>query len=189
MKQIIIIIISGLAVFTLGFSACKKWEDPAAVSDPRLTNPYCNDPDAVNYNWGFPGKPDNTLCYFPTDLFKGTWLLVDSVYITSTGLFIHADSIYLNIYPIAQSHTKLAVLGFCGGGDTLKMTAAAASYNAAVDTTLGDSLTNRGQKWCRIQDTVNGSIFNSRIDSMLHITLQVISDTGVTTHLGKARRL
>lgn len=170
------------------FVACNKWKDPAPVNDPRLTNPYCNDPGAVNYNWGFPGKPDNSICFYPTDLFKGTYLFIDSVYQSSTGYFLYEDSITLNFYPIDGSHTRLAVIGFCGT-DSLLLTAGVGSFTASVDTTLGDSLTYRGQRWCRILDTVNGTILNSRIDTLLHVNLQIISDTGITTHVGKARKI
>ncbi len=167
--------------------ACKKWQDPAPTNDPRLTNPYCNDPEAVNYNWGFPGKPDNSLCFYPKDLFLGDYLFVDSIYITSSNTFIHSDSLILHIYSRAGSNSKIAVVGFCGA-DSLKLTAGA-SYIATIDTLIGDTLTYRGQQWCRVVDTVNGTIYNSRVDTLLHINLQIISDTGITTHMGKAKKL
>ena len=186
MKQLIVITSIILAV-SLGLFACKKWQDPAATNDPRLTTPYCNDPDAVNYNWGFPGKPDNTLCFFPKDLFVGDYLFVDSVYITATNTFTHADSLILHIYSRAGSNSKIAIVGFCGG-DSLRLTAGP-SYIATVDTSIGDSTTYQGQQWCRTVDTVNGTVYNSRIDTLLHINLQVISDSGISTHIGKAKKL
>ena len=187
MKRILTILLTVLLVST-GFFACKKWIDPPATNDPRLTNPYCNNPDAVNYNWGFPGKPDNSICFFPKDLFIGDYSFVDSILVTSTNLFVRRDSMVLHFYSVPGSNSKISVVGFCGGGDTLKLTAGP-SYVATVDTLIGDSLTNRGQHFCRVQDTVNGTIYNSRLDTLLHVTLQVISDTGTTTHMGKAKKL
>ena len=180
---ILLLLLSGASVFY----SCKKWVDPPATNDPRLTNPYCNDPNAVNYNWGFPGKPDNSLCYYPTDLFKGTYQFVDSVYIASTSLFIYTKTETLQVY--ARSQTKLSIFGFCDAGDSLLLHATN-NYIATVDSLIGDTLTIRGQYLCRIQDTINGTITYSRIDSLLHVNLQVVSDTGQTTlHIGKARKI
>ena len=164
--------------------SCAKWKDPKGY-DPNLPNHYCNDPAAVNYNWGFPGKADNTVCFYPTDLFKGSYLFRDSIY--RDTLFIRYDSFILNMS--AQSHTKITVGGFCMNGNQIVLTAGP-TYVATVDTTVGDSTTlNLGQIMCRTQDTVSGTISKDRIDStLLHITLQVVSDTGTTTHYGSARK-
>src|SRR4051812_10618768 len=63
------------------FMACKKDADPSAPRPGALdTTFYCNDPDAVNYNWGFPGTPDNSKCYYPSDIYAGTYSFTDSVY-------------------------------------------------------------------------------------------------------------
>ena len=174
-----------LAVGSSIFFSCAKWKDPKAVTDPRLTNPYCNDPLAVNYNWGFPGKPDNTICFFPTDLFDGTYFFRDSIY--RDTLFIRADSFTLTMS--ALSHTKITVAGFCVNGNKITLTAGP-TYVAIVDTTEGDTTTiNHGQMLCRIQDTISGTISKDRVDStLLHITLQVASDTGMTMHYGNARK-
>jgi len=171
--------------------SCNKynWHDPKPYSDPNLNGRYyCNDPDAVNYNWGFPGKPDNTLCVYPTDVFKGKYVFVDSVYSLAgltSGDFVYQIIDTLYFYPI--SHTKMFVTGFCGSMlDTIYLTAL--SFNATIDTLAGDTLTTyQGQiPFCRIKDTVNGTIFYSRIDSLLHFSLQVNSDTGLSSHTGKA---
>ena len=169
------------------FGSCAKWQDPAPVTDPRLTNLYCNNPSAVNYNLGFPGKPDNGVCLFPSDLFQGTYLLKDSVYLAS-GRFIGADSLVLKIVRLSDS--KIGVIGFCSSGAQLSLTAGP-TYQATVDTTLGDSTTlNLGQLFCRTRDTVSGYITKDRVDSnLLHVALQVVSDTGMTAIIGKARKL
>ncbi len=179
------ILIAGLT----GLHSCKKWVDPKAVTDPRLTNPYCNDPNAVNYNWGFPGKPDNTICFYPTDEFKGQYVFIDSVYSMSgstDGNFLYAIIDTLHIY--ARSDTTMVIYGFCNPYDSMRLHARGLTFTATVDTTVGDSLTTtQGQLFCRIQDTVNGTIFYSRADSMLHINFTVTSDTGLSAHIGKGK--
>jgi len=169
------------------FFSCAKYKDPKPYTDPQLTNPYCNDPVAVNYNWGFPGKPDNSICFYPNQLFAGTYVYHDSVYLTASGLFIYTDSLTLYIYSL--SHTAIAVVGFCSNGDSLIL-AAGPTYVATMDTTEGDStVINWGQKFCSLGDTVMGTITKNRIDtpSQLYFNLQVASDTGVlTTHSGTA---
>lgn len=173
-------------VVTAMVGSCKKWQDAAPVDDPRLTNPYCNDVDAVNYNWGFPGKPDNTKCFYPTDLFIGTYVFTDSVYLTTTGDFLYAQPETLQVYSISKS--KIALLGFCGGNDSLFMTAGK-DYVANMDTLVGDTLTARGQLWCRNLDTVFGNLTINRLDSLLGINFTVVSDTAITNHYGRAKKL
>lgn len=170
-----------------GVLSCKKYSDPASVTDPRLTNHYCNDPNAVNYNWGFPGIPDNTVCFYPTDVFQGVYELHDSVSFKTTGFFVRADTLELTIN--RHSSTKMAVIGFCSSGDSLIMTANV-SYLATLDTTLGDTtVQTRGQALCGAGDTVNGIISRDKInDSIFYLTFTVWSDTGVvTTHMGTAK--
>ena len=173
------------------FSSCLKWHDPKPYTDPKLSNPYCNDPNAVNYNWGFPGRADDSICFYPADLFKGRFLFTDSIYSEvglTDGNFLYAltDTLYFT----ALSQTKLAVTGFCGSKeDSFHLTAL--SFNATIDTLAGDSLTTfQGQvPFCRILDTVNGTLFYSRIDSQIHISFQIKSDTGLSSHVGKARAI
>lgn len=175
-----------ITVATLSVISCKKWVDPAPTTDPRINNPYCNDPEAVNYNWGFPGVPDNTLCFFPSDIFNGTYLFVDSVYQASTGFFILTQTQTLQV--VKRSQSKLEVFGLCGTG-SLFITAHS-NFIATIDTTVGDTtIFNRGQLLCRTQDTAAGTITYNRIDSLLHISIIVVSDTGITTHTGKARKI
>ncbi len=170
----------------LGYS-CKKWKDPASVSDPRLTNPYCNDPSAVNYNLGFPGKPDNTVCFYPSDIFEGVYEMKDSVYLAESGLYITADSLIIHIYK--YSNSKIAVEGLCNTGVRIYMTAGP-TYSAVIDTLVGDSTTlNHGQMLCRSLDTISGVISRDRVDTtLLHIDLKIVSDTGTTVRIGTARR-
>jgi hypothetical protein len=183
MRKILILICCTLFCAGLIIS-CAKYKDPKPISDPRLTKHYCNDPTAVNYNWDFPGVPDNAVCFYPTDVFAGKYLFRDSVRIKSGYLFIHADSFILTINRL--SPTKMSVFGFCSNGDSLLLTANP-TFQASVDTTVGDSITAYGQFFCSQRDTVNGTIIENRIDSVLTINFEVASDTGVTTlHIGTA---
>ncbi len=167
--------------------SCEKYKDTKAASDPRLTNPYCNDPTAVNYNWGFPGKPDSSVCFYPTDVFNGVYEVHDSVYLLASGLYIYADTFVMTIHKLTD--TTMSVLGFCSNiGDSL-LFKAGPLYVATLDTLIGDSITtSQGQMFCSINDTVSGTLTKDRInDSLLYISFQVSSDTGViVTHVGTA---
>jgi len=178
-----------LLLIVLGIYSCAKYKDVPAVQDPRLTNPYCNDPAAVNYNWGFPGKPDNTICFYPTDVFSGVWQLNDSIFFDSSGLFVRADTFLITI--AKKTDTTMSLQGFCASGNLLQLTARL-SFPATIDTTIirSDSLV-MGQPLCITTDTVNGTITQNIInDSIIYIAFQVWSDTGViTSHLGTARLL
>src|SRR5947208_3141374 len=74
------IVLMALGVLFLISASCKKYTDQPGKSDPRLARKYCNDPSAVNYNRDFPGTEDNSICYYPTDVFKGQYTFTDSIY-------------------------------------------------------------------------------------------------------------
>ena len=171
------------------FFSCAKWHDPAPVNDPRLTNPYCNDPAAVNYNWGFPGKPDNSICFYPYSLFVGNYMYYDSMY--QDTLFLGADSFLISIAGTDTSHTRIFLNGFCGHSILLT---ALPGYQATVDTLVGDTATSTsGQNYfCGATDTLNGVISRDRLDSptVLHFSFSVTRDSsGITTHNGTAKKL
>lgn len=174
-------------LLTAGIVSCKKWQDPVSQQNPQIANPYCNDPDAVNYNWGFPGKPDNTVCFYASDLFQGTYKLYDTVYDPKSDLFLSADSMIITVSKIAKK--KVSVAGMCIDGQKITFSTQAA-YLASSDTTVGDSLTlHPGQFFCRTQDTVTGTLMRDKVDtSLIYISLTVVSDTGTTLHVGRARR-
>lgn len=184
MRYSLLTVLLAVVISGIVFS-CNKWEDPAPVDDPRLTNPYCNDPKAVNYNWGYPGKPDNSVCYYPSDLFAGTYDYHDTAYDTETELYLSADSVVLTMTRLSESQIK--VQGFCKGGGELFVSAYQA-YVATVDTTVGDSLTaNPGQFFCRTLDTVVGTITRDKVDSsLIFVDFIVHTDTGTTVHKGRA---
>jgi len=165
----------------------------------NLTNPYCNDPNAVNYNWGFPGKPDNTICFYPSDLFEGTDpFYIDSIFQKDLS-FTRRDSFSLSIARVDEFH--ILVAGFCDSNRSANWPAtAAATYVATLDTVLGGI----GPAFCRARDstmgdTVTGTLTRDinitpyydsvKMDSVyfvLHINFQVVSDTGTTLHMGTA---
>lgn len=161
--------------------SCMKSTSTTPGTDPRLGKTYCNDPEAVNYNWNFPGTPDNTTCFYPTEVFRPAYTFNDSVYF-SDGTFLFTKSYTLYLYPL--SHVKLAIVGFCTSGDSLKFTADR-FYHAQLDST-----NEEGQQLCRVQDTVSGTIIqNSSDSSLLQVNFTVLSDTGLTYHRGTAVKL
>lgn len=167
------------------FAACKKAEDKVGINDDRLNDrTYCNDPSAVNYNWGFPGKPDNSICFFPTEVFKGTYQLADSMFDVNY-IFTGLRTITLNI--AASDYTRLTVTGFCNDNSSLLLTADK-FFKASVDTTIYvDSIKMGGQLLCRPVDTLSGVITTSRgNDTSIRINFTVVSDTGISYHIGTA---
>lgn len=159
--------------------ACQKYEDQPGVYDPRLTRSYCNDPAAVNYDYDFPGTPDNSVCIYPADLFAGSYAFQDSVYVD--GKLVKELPLLLHV--IGNGQAKFDISGFCPGGSALHFTANRALF-AYADTAVGN-----GQILCRVQDTVSGSITRTLADTArLRIFLNVVSDTGITTHQGTAYR-
>ncbi|XZF12475.1 hypothetical protein ACTHGU_11840 [Chitinophagaceae bacterium MMS25-I14] len=177
-----------ITLVVAGFFSCKKYKDTPGIRPPQLdSQKYCNDPTAVNYNWGFPGVPDNSVCFYPTQLFSGTYSFKDSVY-TPDERLARIDSFVLQLN--ALTHSQFSVSGFCTSGGALNFTASR-YYSATVDTTVADSSTGvYGQIFCSIADTVNGTFTKSHTnDSIFTVSLTVISDTGTTTHRGTAYKL
>jgi hypothetical protein len=172
--------------------SCKKWSDPAAPQDPRLDdNKYCNDPDAVNYNWNFPGVPDNSVCIFPADLFKGTYSFTDSIYNVQNVFDSARSQNTYTLHIIALGKRTLRITGFCSASDSLKFTAERSTYRATADTTifLNDTTKVFGQFFCRTQDTLSGSVSKNQNDSSgrtVRVDFRVVSDTGVYFHRGTA---
>ncbi len=160
-------------------ASCKKYEDDAGKSDPRLSRKYCNDPEAVNYNLDFPGTADNSICYYPAEAFRGSYSFTDTVY-NGAGQIVRLDSVVLRLS--AASRSKLIIMGFCAAGnDSLRFTA-----NRQLRATA-DTKVLKGQFLCRTKDTVSGVLTRMLGDSSrMRIFLTVISDTGTTTHTGTA---
>src|SRR5690606_36427140 len=109
--KVLILIVSSVLLMV----ACEKYKDPPPTEDDRLTNPYCNDPRAINYNHGFPGKPDNSVCIFPVDLFVGNWIFTDTVYAADeTILFTDTVNLQMATIQSDDTYSKLEVTGWCG---------------------------------------------------------------------------
>ncbi len=169
-----------IVIALIAFAGCKKYTDEAGPhTDPRFEKRYCNVPEAVNYNWDFPGTPDVTdaVCRYPSDIFKGNFLFTDSIY-NAANAFIRQE--VKNIHITAGSHTQITISGFCASA-SLPFTANR-HLHADADTTI-----TNGQPLCRDIDTLTGYIFRA-VDDSAHIQFawQVKSDTGVFFHRGTA---
>lgn len=157
--------------------SCKKYKDTPPITDPRINNPYCNDPAAVNYNWGFPGIPDNSVCIYPADIFTGNYIFRDSVYNTNNTI-AYRDTFALQISK--ADSTKIFITGFCG---VLQIQAKANRYYSFNI----DSLVSKGQVFCNTTDTISGKgEINFLGDSLLKFNYQILTDSGFIYHTGSA---
>lgn len=177
------------AILALGISllACSKVEK-AEVNDDRLNKPYCNDPEAINYNWDFPGIPDNTTCFFPLEIFQGTYLFRDTV-LDNDFQPVDTTAFNIKLFGLSASKIKIGITGFCQS-ETLKLTADR-FYKAYLDSTVvnvnGFDSKLTGQLMCRVKDTASGFIQKSQTDSnKLTIFFTVATDTGYSYHKGTA---
>ncbi|MCD6064583.1 MAG: hypothetical protein K0R82_2494 [Flavipsychrobacter sp.] len=162
---------------TLAVVACKKYEDKIGVAD--LPNSYCNDPEAVNYNWNFPGKPDNSTCFYPDSVFAGTYILSDSVYYSEDFIFSRAQTDTLTISKRGtDSHSQLTVeWKTCN----IRMNFTADRfYKATADSLFGaDTIIRAGQLFCRPTDTLSGFMMKDRNDpKRLKVNFTIRTDTG-----------
>lgn len=161
-------------------SACGKYNDKYGPEDERLDRPFCNDPEAVNYNWDFPGRPDSAACYYPADILAGRYMLVDSIYSASEELdTLGIRTVYFDIYSLTRK--KIGLVNLCGP-DTLFFLADR-FYNVS-----SDSLFIEGQPFCSPLDTMFGSMRLTVGDSSyLKLDLTVSSGlTGLRHHRGTA---
>jgi len=175
--------ISMLALAGILWGACKKYEDPPATNgDDRLTNHYCNNPYAINYNWGFPGIPDSTVCIFPNDRLTGSWLFNDTVLLPDSSIaeIVLRQLVFTSREDTSRNH--LAVTGFCNNGQALQITADRYG-NILTDTLI--EYTDGGQFFCSESDTISGQMnFYFQSDSLLKINLSVLSPDGLQYHTG-----
>lgn len=186
--QIILLCLSGIA--GLCFMACKKYTDPTKP-DITLTNHYCNDPLAANYNHGFPGIPDNSVCVYANELFTGNWQFVDSIFRPDAS-FYRTQTLSLNFSPFPQSvdtlRVRLNVSGLCPGGSTILQLTANRFGLALTDTILPN--VPGGQLFCSTSDTVSG--YFRRTSDTLRTTMSIYltEQNGVDTfyHRGLATK-
>jgi hypothetical protein len=167
-----------LLLFPLLFAACEGYKDPAPFTDPRIINNYCNIPSAINYNWNFPGIPNDSVCVFPAQIYQGNYRFYDSVFNT-TGLLLEEDTLDLTFTQLDT--TRLLINGFCAGL-TLKATA-----NRFFKFTL-DSLAGNGQLFCTSTDTLLGGGSKTDLSDTLKMQLsfELITPTGTFLHTGTA---
>jgi len=169
-----------LVLALLATASCEKYVDKPGDDDPRLARKYCNDPEAVNFNRGFPGTADNSVCYYPADAYKGRYLWIDSMY--SNNSLLGQRSLTLDFSVIDKE--QMAVQGLCEASGTTVTFTANRQLRAVADTTI-----IKGQPFCRPKDTVSGYIQQSLSDSTrLRFYLSVVSDTGTVLHQGTAYR-
>lgn len=180
-KGLLLLLLMGTAAT---FYACSKYKDPPpGVPNDELKNRrYCNDPRAINYNWGFPGTPDSTLCFFPIDSFQGAWKLYDTTLLPDGS--ISNTQVKNLVFTKSEDtlRTHLAVTGWCTGGMPFYITAD--KYNKAfVDTMLSGS---PGQYICNNTDTLSGELRQGK--DTLNIDFMITGATGTTYHKGTAVR-
>ncbi len=180
-RNIFIKIFISIAVLAL-FYACSKSEPFDTAAADQFSDRYCNDPIAINYNHGFPGTADNSICIYPTDVFKGSFSLKDSIYDADFNLDTVLDYL-VTFHTVSLTNVKLS--GFCINGDTVRMTADR-YYRAAVDSTmLPDSSMVEGHVFCRGVDTIKGNISKYDGDTAkIRINFIIASDTGINYHIG-----
>ena len=177
MKQLTFVI---FAAAMLVFASCTKYKDtPGDPNNPLLNRPYCNDPEGVNYNWDFPGKPDNTTCLYPTDVFRGEYVYTDSIY-DGSQKFLRSE--VRDISMTASSKTKLIIAGLCASSS---LTFTASRRLRADADTISFAY---GQPFCRAQDTLSGAINRPNLSGPVSFNLIVGTDTGTFYHRGAAVR-
>jgi hypothetical protein len=164
-------------IYIVSFSSCEKWKDKPA-KDLGLTNKYCNIPSAINYNHGYPGVEDNSICIFPSSPFVGTYKYQDSIYDIGNELFL-GSSREFSISTIDSF--RFSVNNFCGNANQVRFTANK-YYRAASDSIIGAGT----QLMCRDLDTMSGTLEYRASDSSLYLEWKIVSDTGVNTYKGRA---
>jgi len=174
--RIILLISSCILLF-----GCKHYKDPDPFSDDRINKHYCNDPSAINFNWDFPGIPDNTVCIYPAQIFSGNYFYRDSILGKDLSV-LGVDSFPITVTQIDS--TRLKILGLCG---TEFYTAKANRFfQFTLDTVVGN-----GQQFCNPLDTIsgNGKKFSIADTSTIKLSYQLLSDTGISYHSGTAIKL
>ena len=184
MRKIFLLLILVLVAFV----SCEKWEDKPGTGDDRLDKPYCNDPEAANFNVGFPGKPDNSVCYYPYEFFVGTYQFADSTFYSQDYIFGQNLNYTFDIRRNGTSKQQLLLSGFCN----TDISFTADKYLRAIaDSTdhPADSTKLPGQIICNPADTLSGFMTIINKDSgIIRINFTILTDTGIVYHTGRATR-
>jgi hypothetical protein len=155
--------------------SCKRYVDPAP-QNLNLTNKYCNDPIAVNYNWNFPGLPDNGVCIYPADVFVGNFTFYDSLQDIGTGLYLPNDTLPLQI-------TKMTNSAFLIGGLCPSASFMAKAYRNMQFTLDSNSI--NGQLFCVVQDTLSGKGSKNFVsDTSFKFSYTLNTPAGIQKHRG-----
>ncbi len=168
------------------FASCTKGEDTASpdISD-LLTNRYCNNPNAVNYNWNFPGIEDNATCFFSYYFYEGDWIFIDTIRRSDSSI-VGVETYYLNFEKIIPdtSESLMAMSGWCSS----------ASLIIHVDRfyfARTDSFDNNGgwQKMCSNSDSIFVQMRKDIVDTTaLDINIQEVKNNETFFHRGKGKR-
>jgi hypothetical protein len=177
---LLIAVLSAVVLF-----ACSKYKDPPPAGHyPELdTIFYCNDPIAVNYNWGFPGTPDSTKCIYAVDSFEGNWIFKDTILLPNNDIVEIVDRNLTFTSTEDSIKTHLAVTGWCSGNVPFYLTAN--KYGRANVDSLPAGVP--GQLLCVSTDTLNG-YFNKRLygPDTMKIELTITNAAGTRYHKGIA---
>lgn len=176
------------ALIAVVIYSCSKYEDPPAADGSGLTNKYCNDSRATNYNWGFPGIPDNSVCIYPVDSFLGNWSLTDSMFRPN------GENIGVQFKTLTFTGTEdtakigFSITGWCSNNTPIYLIANKYSY-AYIDT-LAEGTS--GQFFCgATTDTLSGQLnmYNdgdSTLKGRMEINFVVNDASGTVNHKGTA---
>jgi len=181
------ILFIGLFISVLSVSCNKSGDKKGQDISDQLNSRYCNIPTAVNYNWGFPGIADNSICVFGTDFFVGNWMFVDTVR-TSDSMSLVIDTLYWQFSVVSNDSTNslLDVKGWCNNNETFRIITD--KYYSAITDTAFNSLGY--QILCNANDTLFGTVKKDVFDTTkLIINLTNYSANGVSYHKGLASKL
>jgi hypothetical protein len=171
----VISLCSLITILSVLFWGCKKYQDPPP-QNLGLTNPYCNNPKAVNYNWGFPGVPVDSVCIFPVDELKGIFTYYDSI-LDASGVYLPFDTTNIIINKITDS--TINIDGLCSTSQPLS---AKVTRNLRFYT---DSTNSLGTIFCNPTDTINGRGTKARIgDTIIGFNYNIFNTSGSVIHKG-----
>lgn len=159
-------------------AGCQKWEDKPAPPI-ELTKRYCNLPVAINYNRDFPGIEDNSVCIFPSGPYVGSYSFADSVFYPDVDTAVVFPVINFTIS--SRNDTQIYINNFCTGGNQLAFSTNR-YYRAISDSVIAPEK----QLMCRSLDTLSGTMEYRPADSSIYLEFTVVSDTGTSTHRGRA---
>lgn len=163
-----------LCVFMLGFISCDRYEDKTLQDwDDQDNSYYCNQADAINYNWGFPGLINDSICIFPNEVFEGTWYLTDTIFNDTLGIE-QIQERWVTIDWVADDTIsyKLKMMGFCEEDQPLYFDANRFMLANIVD----DLEDTNGQLYCDLTSSISGNIRKDNIDSDT-LYLQMLQQT------------